>query len=236
VVDEAGVGLAYCFVDREALTPAWDTDEAIFSGADGSFSIGLAPGEWILKVTCHANGATGQSDRLAVPDQGIVRVTIVVPGGISGPPLQGDSSNTAPGGAEDRDVRGAASGSTTQQTAASQTSPAPQAPADALPPSGDQAPPASTGLVKPIKAKASITAKLSGRMLSVTVRAKGAKAPSGSKLIHVKAGTKVVTAKLNHGKAKVRVPKVKVGTKVKVTFVGTTGIKSATKLVTYRPA
>jgi hypothetical protein len=234
VVDGAGAGVAGCFVSRKPLTPVLDPEIAIASEADGSFHLGLVPTEWILRVTC-PNGATGQTDEpVVVPDQEIVHVIIVAIGGTPVSVAQDDLSTSNLGHVPYGDAQGVASGSA---TLTAPTTPAPPAPpADALPPSGDQAPPANVGIVKPIKVKSSITAKLSGRLLTVTVRAKGAKAPTGSKLIEVKVGKKVVTAKLAQGKAKVRVPKVKTGTRVKVTFVGTTGIKPATKLLTYRAA
>jgi hypothetical protein len=87
-------------------------------------------------------------------------------------------------------------------------------------------------LVRSAKASAGLTTTLKGRLLTVAVKAKGAEAPRGKKLVTVSVGKKVLMADLKaHGKAKVKLPKVEKGTKIKIKFVGTSAVASATKVI-----
>ena len=81
----------------------------------------------------------------------------------------------------------------------------------------------------PAKAKAAVTAKLNGRVLSVAVKVKGAEPPRGKDLASVKVGKKVYKARLNSaGKAKVKLPKgIKKHATIKVAFLGTSLAKKA---------
>jgi hypothetical protein len=93
----------------------------------------------------------------------------------------------------------------------------------------------STSKANPAGAVATVKASLKGRTLVVVVKATGGKKPSGKKLVTVIVGKKTIKANLNsQGKASVKIPKVKRGTKIKVKFLGTSSTKPARTVVTVK--
>jgi hypothetical protein len=86
-----------------------------------------------------------------------------------------------------------------------------------------------------VKVTPRLTAKVKGRYLVVSVKAKGLSKAAGKRLVVVKAGKKSVKAKLTAaGKAKVKLSKLGQRTKATVHFKGTSSVAAATKVVRLR--